>query len=116
MGVDRVTAVVVGVCHFFLIIGLSLLIIHSPDIRIPFISGQLEKLFILYPDPHFKRCKHKWRIVSEGLLAEYAFVLAEGALVYTVSDVKEVRNPSPTSYLFYFNLPLPIFSFHILPQ
>eukprot|EP00116_Pleurobrachia_bachei_P004726 sb/3464988/ len=57
-----------------------------------FRKGQLEKLFILYPDPHFKRCKHKWRIVSEGLLAEYAYVLAEGALVYTVSDVKEVHD------------------------
>ena len=52
--------------------------------------GQLEKMFILYPDPHFKKCKHKWRIVSEGLLAEYAYVLKVGGLVYTVSDVKEV--------------------------
>ena len=48
-------------------------------------------MFILYPDPHFKKCKHKWRIVSEGLLAEYAYVLKVGGLVYTVSDVKEVR-------------------------
>ena len=48
-------------------------------------------MFILYPDPHFKKCKHKWRIVSEGLLAEYAHVLKVGGLVYTVSDVKEVR-------------------------
>ena len=47
-------------------------------------------MFILYPDPHFKKCKHKWRIVSEGLLAEYAYVLQVGGLVYTVSDVKEV--------------------------
>lgn len=56
-----------------------------------FRKGQLEKMFILYPDPHFKRCKHKWRIVSEGLLAEYAHVLQVGGLVYTVSDVKEVH-------------------------
>lgn len=57
-----------------------------------FRKGQLEKMFILYPDPHFKKCKHKWRIVSEGLLAEYAYVLKIGGLVYTVSDVKEVHD------------------------
>jgi tRNA (guanine-N7-)-methyltransferase len=28
-----------------------------------FRKGQLTKLFILFPDPHFKKCKHKWRIL-----------------------------------------------------
>ena len=59
-------------------------------VKLEKLEGQLEKIFILYPDPHFKKCKHKWRIVSEGLLAEYAYVLQVGGLVYTVSDVKEV--------------------------
>ena len=54
---------------------------------------QLKKMFFLFPDPHFKKTKHKWRIIkytstdslvshltmpSENLLAEYAYVLAEG--------------------------------------
>ena len=42
-----------------------------------FEKGQLEKMFFLFPDPHFKKAKHKWRIINETLLAEYAFVLKE---------------------------------------
>lgn len=45
-----------------------------------FEKGQLSKMFFLFPDPHFKKVKHKWRIISTNLLAEYAFVLRpEGA-------------------------------------
>lgn len=42
-----------------------------------FSKGQLTKMFFLYPDPHFKKSKHRWRIISTALLAEYAYVLAE---------------------------------------
>ncbi|KCV72732.1 tRNA (guanine-N7-)-methyltransferase [Fonticula alba] len=49
--------------------------------------GQLEKIFFLFPDPHFKRAKHKWRIISPALLDEYAYVLRPGGIVYTISDV-----------------------------
>lgn len=35
-------------------------------------------MFFLYPDPHFKKTKHKWRIINQTLLAEYAYLLAEG--------------------------------------
>ncbi len=49
--------------------------------------GQLQKMFILYPDPHMKRAKFKWRIVNKTLLSEYAFFLAPGAVVYTITDV-----------------------------
>lgn len=40
--------------------------------------SQLAKMFFLFPDPHFKRTKHKWRIISPTLLAEYAYVLRVG--------------------------------------
>lgn len=56
-----------------------------------FKKGQLKKMFFLYPDPHFKKAKHKWRIINKSLLAEYAYVLAEGGIVYTVTDVKELN-------------------------
>ncbi|XP_017884977.1 tRNA (guanine-N(7)-)-methyltransferase [Ceratina calcarata] len=56
-----------------------------------FYKGQLKKMFFLYPDPHFKKSKHKWRIINKTLLAEYAYVLAEGAIVYTVTDVKDLH-------------------------
>lgn len=49
-------------------------------------------MFFLYPDPHFKKAKHKWRIINKHLLAEYAYVLAEGGLVYTITDVKELHD------------------------
>ncbi|PVD33780.1 hypothetical protein C0Q70_05041 [Pomacea canaliculata] len=42
-------------------------------------------------DPHFKKTKHKWRIISSTLLAEYAYILRVGGLVYTITDVKELH-------------------------
>ncbi|XP_050304819.1 tRNA (guanine-N(7)-)-methyltransferase [Anthonomus grandis grandis] len=56
-----------------------------------FKKGQLKKMFFLYPDPHFKKAKHKWRIINKCLLAEYAYVLSEGGIVYTVTDVKDLQ-------------------------
>ncbi|XP_049739685.1 tRNA (guanine-N(7)-)-methyltransferase isoform X2 [Elephas maximus indicus] len=49
---------------------------HLPNF---FQKGQLTKMFFLFPDPHFKRTKHKWRIISPTLLAEYAYVLRIGS-------------------------------------
>ncbi|XP_014248252.1 tRNA (guanine-N(7)-)-methyltransferase [Cimex lectularius] len=57
-----------------------------------FRKGQLKKMFFLYPDPHFKKAKHKWRIISPTLLAEYAYVLADGGIVYTVTDVEDLHH------------------------
>ncbi|XP_076841036.1 tRNA (guanine-N(7)-)-methyltransferase isoform X2 [Brachyhypopomus gauderio] len=56
-----------------------------------FTKGQLSKMFFLFPDPHFKKTKHKWRIISPSLLAEYAYILRIGGLVYTNTDVEEVH-------------------------
>lgn len=56
-----------------------------------FTKGQLSKMFFLFPDPHFKKNKHKWRIISPTLLAEYAYTLRIGGLVYTNTDVEEVH-------------------------
>lgn len=55
-----------------------------------FARGQLRKVFFLFPDPHFKRAKHKWRIISPTLLAEYAYVMAPGGDVYVLTDVREL--------------------------
>lgn len=54
-----------------------------------FARSQLSKIFICFPDPHFKARKHKARIVSPALNAEYAFVLRPGGLLYTITDVEE---------------------------
>lgn len=41
-------------------------------------GGQLEKMFFLFPDPHFKEKNHRRRIITSALLAEYAYVMAVG--------------------------------------
>ncbi|GFX97395.1 hypothetical protein TNCV_1077661 [Trichonephila clavipes] len=51
----------------------------------------LAKCSFFFPDPHFKAKKHKWRIISPQLLSEYAYVLREGGIVYTITDVKELH-------------------------
>lgn len=57
-----------------------------------FTRGQLSKIFLCFPDPHFKARKHKARIVSAGLAAEYAFVVRPGGRIYTVTDVEDLHS------------------------
>lgn len=57
-----------------------------------FHKGQLSKMFFLYPDPHFKRSKHKWRIISPSLLSEYAYVLGKGVSSMTGVDGVDDRS------------------------
>ncbi|KRZ15008.1 tRNA (guanine-N(7)-)-methyltransferase [Trichinella zimbabwensis] len=60
-----------------------------------FKKGQLKKMFFLFPDPHFKKSKQKWRIISNTLLAEYAYFLSIKfsssfkGIIYLATDVKE---------------------------
>lgn len=56
-----------------------------------FKKAQLSKIFICFPDPHFKTRKHKQRIVSTTLNSEYAFVLRPGGIVYTITDVQDLH-------------------------
>ena len=56
-----------------------------------FAKGQLSKIFICFPDPHFKARKHKQRIVSATLNSEYAYVLRPGGIVYTITDVEDLH-------------------------
>jgi tRNA (guanine-N7-)-methyltransferase len=56
-----------------------------------FKRAQLTKVFLCFPDPHFKARKHKARIVSSTLTAEYAYVLKPGGVVYTITDVEDLH-------------------------
>ena len=47
-------------------------------------------MFFLYPDPHFKKAKHKWRIINKNLLAEYAYVLAIDVSLFIYNFLFEV--------------------------
>lgn len=60
-------------------------------------QGQLEKLFFLFPDPHFKTVNHRRRIIQHALLTEYAHILAIGGIIYTITDVK-VRKSTRDEY------------------
>ncbi|KAI3657826.1 hypothetical protein MP638_001664 [Amoeboaphelidium occidentale] len=56
-----------------------------------FEKGQLSKMFFLFPDPHFKKKKHRNRIITPQLLAEYAYVMKAGGILYTVTDVEDLH-------------------------
>ncbi|KAI8814886.1 putative methyltransferase-domain-containing protein [Cladochytrium replicatum] len=57
-----------------------------------FRQGQMSKLFFLFPDPHFKKRKHKARIITAQLLTQYAYVLRAGGKLYTVTDVRALHD------------------------
>lgn len=57
-----------------------------------FDKHQLSKIFLCFPDPHFKARKHKARIVSLTLASEYAYVLRPHGRVYTITDVEDLHN------------------------
>jgi tRNA (guanine-N7-)-methyltransferase len=56
-----------------------------------FTKHQLSAIFLCFPDPHFKARKHKARIVSHTLNAEYAYALRPGGKVYTITDVEDLH-------------------------
>jgi len=56
-----------------------------------FPKHSLSSLFFLFPDPHFKSRKHKARIISPTLLAEYAYAMRPGGIVYTITDVYDLH-------------------------
>ncbi|EKF31887.1 tRNA (guanine-N(7)-)-methyltransferase, putative,methyltransferase, putative [Trypanosoma cruzi marinkellei] len=56
-----------------------------------FRKGQLRVLFFCYPDPHWKKKNIRRRIISPGLVHEYAYWLRIGGLLFTVSDVEELE-------------------------
>ncbi|EIW70266.1 tRNA (guanine-N(7)-)-methyltransferase [Tremella mesenterica] len=61
---------------------------HMPNF---FHKHQLSKMFFLFPDPHFKVRKQKARIITTSLLAEYAYVLRPGGILYTITDVLDLH-------------------------
>ena len=56
-----------------------------------FRKGQLSKMFICFPDPHFKTKNHRRRIITPALLDEYAYAIRPGGILYTITDVKELH-------------------------
>ena len=56
-----------------------------------FTKGQLLKIFITFPDPHFKNSVKRRRIVNPHFAAMYVYLLRPGeGMLYTASDVREL--------------------------
>lgn len=57
-----------------------------------FPPASLARIFVLFPDPHFKRKNFRRRIVSRPLLAIYAHLLRVGGVFYCITDVKDLAD------------------------
>lgn len=59
-------------------------------------------MFFLYPDPHFKKSKHKWRIINDTTLSEYAYVLAEQVCIdnYFIITLEFIKFDIPIVFTF----------------
>eukprot|EP00483_Globobulimina_turgida_P012144 UN12166 len=55
-----------------------------------FEKHSLEIMFFCFPDPHFKKKKHRRRIISVSLLDYYAYLLKENGLIYNITDYKDL--------------------------
>ncbi|KAM0674131.1 tRNA (guanine-N(7)-)-methyltransferase (tRNA(m7G46)-methyltransferase) [Gurleya vavrai] len=55
-----------------------------------FDKNTLEKIFILFPDPHFKNRKKKARIVCKQMVHIYSYVLKINGKIYISTDVEEL--------------------------
>lgn len=55
-----------------------------------FKSKSLKKIFILFPDPQFKKKKQKFRIICRQMMAVYNYLLEEDGFLYISTDVEEL--------------------------
>lgn len=55
-----------------------------------FQKGSLSKIFILFPDPHFKKPKQKARIVCRQMMGVFRYLLSADGQVYISTDVKDL--------------------------
>ena len=52
-----------------------------------FQCAQLRRAFVLFADPHFKHSNHRRRVISSGQLDYLAYIMADDARLYTITDV-----------------------------
>lgn len=62
-------------------------LIFLPNI---FEKSQLSKIFVLFPDPHFKKRKRKGRVVCRQMMEIYEYLLMDGGRLYISTDVEEL--------------------------
>lgn len=50
----------------------------------------LKKVFVLFPDPHFKKKKQKFRMICRQMMAVMEYLLVDGGLLYISTDVSNL--------------------------
>ena len=55
-----------------------------------FKSNSVEEIFILFPEPHFRRASHRRRLISSGFLKIYRDLLIASGTVHFKTDNKEL--------------------------
>jgi tRNA (guanine-N7-)-methyltransferase len=56
-----------------------------------FKKGQIERMFFCFADPHFKKYNHRRRIINRYLLQDYAYLLKENGILYSITDVEDLH-------------------------
>lgn len=55
-----------------------------------FEKGTLKKIFVLFPDPHFKKRKQKGRVICPQMMNILEYILEDTGRLYISTDVKEL--------------------------
>jgi tRNA (guanine-N7-)-methyltransferase len=55
-----------------------------------FKSNSVEEIFILFPEPHFRRASHRRRLISPNFLSIYENLLLDSGIVHFKTDNKEL--------------------------
>lgn len=55
-----------------------------------FEKNSLEKIFVLFPDPHFKKRKQKGRIICKQMISTLEYILNNNGRLYISTDVKSL--------------------------
>lgn len=55
-----------------------------------FARGSLKKIFVLFPDPHYKKRKQKGRIICRQTMQIFKYLLENGGHLYVSTDVKDL--------------------------
>lgn len=55
-----------------------------------FQPGTLKKIFVLFPDPHFKKRKQKGRIICRQMMQIFKYLLTQGGQLYISTDVTDL--------------------------
>lgn len=66
------------------------ILFHLDDVLASLPAGSVRRVTVLFPDPHLKRRKHKWRQLQPSVLGVLACHLPPGAELHFATDVPQL--------------------------